>query len=404
MDDELAEVTVPQIWAGVDIGKEHHHCVVLDGRGERLLSRRVLNETALLELISDVLAFSGEALWAVDINHGGAALLIGLLLSHDQPMVYITGLAVHQASTAYRGQGKTDEKDAFVIADQARMRKDLGLLRPGDEIAVDLRTLTARRTDLVNDRTRQINRLRAQLLEIFPALERALNLSKKGPVVLLAGYQTPAAIRRRGVSRIGTWLKNRKVKNAGALAETVVEAARSQHTALPGEKLAAAMVARLAKGVMALDEEIAELDALIEARFHEHPHAEVIRSLPGMGALLGAEFIAATGGDMEAFGTPDRLASFAGVAPVPRDSGRVSGNMCRPRRYHRGLLRAFYLSSMASLRSCPASHSYYWRKRNEGKGHKQALLALARRRANVLWAMIRDGACYQILPTVTTTA
>ncbi|MEV7526821.1 IS110 family transposase [Streptomyces sp. NPDC091371] len=398
-------MTVPQIWAGVDIGKEHHHCVVLDARGERLLSRRVLNdETALLELISDVLTLSGEVLWAVDINHGGAALLIGLLLSHGQPMVYITGLAVHQASTAYRGQGKTDEKDAFVIADQARMRKDLGLLRPGDEIAVDLRTLTARRTDLVNDRTRQINRLRAQLLEIFPALERALNLSKKGPVVLLAGYQTPAAIRRSGVSRIGTWLKNRKVKNAGALAETVVEAARSQHTALPGEKLAAAMVARLAKGVMALDEEIAELDALIEARFHEHPHAEVIRSLPGMGALLGAEFIAATGGDMEAFGTPDRLASFAGLAPVPRDSGRVSGNMRRPRRYHRGLLRAFYLSSMASLRSCPASHSYYWRKRNEGKGHKQALLALARRRANVLWAMIRDGACYQILPTVTTTA
>lgn len=99
----------------MDIGKEHHHCVVLDERGDRLLSRRVLNdESALLELISDVLALSEDTLWAVDINHGGAALLIGLLLSHDQPMVYITGLAVHQASTAYRGQGKTDEKDAFV--------------------------------------------------------------------------------------------------------------------------------------------------------------------------------------------------------------------------------------------------------------------------------------------------
>ncbi|WP_405597445.1 IS110 family transposase [Streptomyces sp. NBC_01410] len=396
---------MPQIWAGVDIGKEHHHCVVMDAQGERLLSRRVLNdEPDLLQLISDVLALSEEALWAVDINHGGAALLIGLLLSHDQPMVYITGLAVHQASTAYRGQGKTDEKDAFVIADQARMRKDLGLLRPGDEIAVDLRTLTARRTDLVNDRTRQINRLRAQLLEIFPALERALNLSKKGPVVLLTAYQTPAATRRSGAKRIGTWLKNRKVKNAATLAETVVEAAHSQHTALPGEKLAATMVARIAKGVMALDEEIAELDALIEARFHEHAHAGVIRSLPGMGALLGAEFIAATGGDMEAFGTADRLASFAGLSPVPRDSGRVSGNMRRPRRYHRGLLRAFYLSAMASLRTCTASQAYYSRKRNEGKGHKQALPALARRRANVLWAMIRDGACYQVRPSVTAAA
>jgi transposase len=405
LDDELAEVTVPEIWAGVDIGKEHHHCVVIDAQGERLLSRQVLNdESALLELIGDVLAFSEDALWAVDINHGGAALLIGLLLGHGQPMVYLTGLAVHQASAAYRGQGKTDAKDAFVIADQARMRKDLGTLRPGDEIAVDLKILVRRRTDLVNDRTRHINRLREQLLEICPALERALILTNKGPVLLLTGYQTRAAIRRSGVKRIETWLKNRKVKGAATLAQAAVEAAQAQHTSLPGETLAASMVARLAKGVMALEEEIAELDALIEARFHEHPHADVIRSLPGMGAMLGATFIAATGGDMNAFGTADRLAAFAGLSPVPRDSGRVSGNMRRPRRFHRGLLRAFYLSSMASLRSCPASRAYYERKRAEGKGHKQAVLSLARRRANVLWAMIRDGACYQAAPPVTRAA
>ncbi|MEU0634542.1 IS110 family transposase [Streptomyces sp. NPDC005989] len=398
-------MAVPQIWAGVDIGKEHHHCVVIDAQGKRLLSRRILNdETVLLELIGDVLALSGDVLWAVDINHGGAALLIGLLLSHGQPMTYLTGLAVHQASAGYRGQGKTDAKDAFVIADQARMRNDLGLLRPGDEIAVDLRTLTGRRTDLVCDRTRQINRLRAQLLEFFPALERTLALTNRGPVLLLTGYQTPAAFRRSGAKRVETWLRNRKVKNASAIAASAIEAAVGQQTSLPGEKLAAAMVARLAKGVIALDEEIAELDALIEARFREHPHAEVIRSLPGMGPLLGAEFIAATGGDMDAFSTPDRLAGFAGLAPVPRDSGRVSGNMRRPRRYHRGLLRAFYLSSMASLRTCAASRTYYQRKRDEGKGHKQAVLSLARRRANVLWAMLRDGACYKPAPSVTLAA
>lgn len=84
------------------------------------------------------------------------------------------------------------------------MRNDLGRLRPGDEIAVDLRTLTRRRTDLVCDRTRQINRLRAQLLEICPALERTLTVTNRGPVMLLTAYQTPAAIRRSGVKRIET--------------------------------------------------------------------------------------------------------------------------------------------------------------------------------------------------------
>ena len=83
----------------------------------------------------------------------------------------------------YRGEGKTDARDAFVIADQARVRRDLGLLL-GDEIAVDLRILTTRRSDLVADRTRQINRLRAQLLEIFPALERAFDYGKNKAVPL----------------------------------------------------------------------------------------------------------------------------------------------------------------------------------------------------------------------------
>lgn len=396
---------MPQIWAGMDIGKEHHHCVVINADGERLLSRRVLNdESALPELIADVLALDTDVLWAIDLNHGGAALLIGLLLSHDQPMVYITGLAVHRASASYRGEGKTDAKDAFVIADQARMRRDLRPLRPGDEIAVDLRTLTTRRTDLVCDRTRQINRLRAQLVEIFPALERTLDLTNKGPVTLLTGYQTPAAIRRSGARRIETWLRNRKVRGAAALAKTAVEAAEAQHTALTGEKLAASMVVRLAKGVMALDEEIAEVEAHIEARFREHPHAAVILSLPGMGQQMGAAFIAATGGDMDAFGSADRLAGYAGLAPAPRDSGRINGNLRRPRRFHRGLLNAMYLSALCSLKNCPASKSYDARKRSEGKGHKQALLALARRRLNVLWAMIRDGACYQATPAVTAAA
>ncbi len=393
---------MPQIWAGMDIGKQHHHCVVIDGDGRRLLSRRVLNdESALLELISDVLEISAEALWAVDLNHGGARLLIALLVAHEQPVAYLTGLAVHRASGTYRGEGKTDARDAFVIADQTRMRRDLGMLRPGDEVAVDLRILTTRRSDLIADRTRQINRLRAQLLEIFPVLERAFDYSKsKAALVLLTGYQTPAAIRRAGASRLESWLRNRKVRNAAAVARTAVEAAQAQHTVVPGEAMAADMVARLAREVMALDEQITEINALIEARFRDHRLAEVIVSLPGVGTLLGAEFIAATGGDMTAFGTADRLAAFAGLAPAPRDSGRVHGNLRRPRHYHRGLLRVFYLSSMVSIRTSASSRVYYDRKRTEGKTHTQAVLALSRRRVNVLWAMLRDGQCYHHSPSV----
>ena len=195
-----------------------------------------------------------------------------------------------------------------------------------------------------------------------------------------------------------TWLRQRKGRNADAIARLAIEAATAQQSTLPGQKLAAAMVERLAKGVIALNTEIAEIDAMIEDRFRQHRHAAVMLTLPGFGPILAAEFLAATGGQMAAFGTADRLAGYAGLAPVPRDSGRIHGNLRRPRRYHRGLLRSNYLAAMASLPVCPESKRYYQRKRAEGKRHEQALLCLARRRLNVLWAMLRDNTDYHCSP------
>ncbi|WP_198165612.1 IS110 family transposase [Nocardia fusca] len=388
-----------QLWAGVDAGKSAHHCVVIDAGGKRLLSRRVVNdERPLGELIDAVAGLADDAsvTWAIDLNHGGAALLIAMLAERDQRLLYIPGRTVHWASGTYRGDGKTDAKDAAIIADQARMRRDLQPLRVGDETAVELRILTSRRTDLGCDRTRAINRLRAQLLEYFPALERAFDLrASKSALILLTGYQTPDSIRRLGETRLAAWLRKNGARTSARVAATAIEAAKTQHTTVTGQQLAAAMVARLAKEVRELDIEIGEIDAMIEQRFRRHRHAETILSMPGFGVLLGAEFIAATGGDMTAFDSVDRLAGVAGLAPVPRDSGRVSGNLKRPRRYDRRLLRACYLAAQVALVHDPISRTFYQRKRAEGKTHTQAVIALARRRLNVLWAMLRTGTPYR---------
>jgi hypothetical protein len=125
-------------------------------------------------------------------------------------------------------------------------------------------------------------------------------------------------------------LRKRKAYNAAAVAATAIEAANAQHTTVPGQQIAAAMVARLAKEVTALDTEIGDTETMIEDRFRRHRHAEIILSMPGFGVALGAEFLAATGGDMAAFDSVDRLADVSGLAPVPRDSGRISGNRKRP--------------------------------------------------------------------------
>lgn len=101
-----------------------------------------------------------------------------------------------------------------------------------------------------------------------------------------------------------------------------------------------------------------------------------------MGPILGAEFVVA-GGDLSAYADAGHLASAAGLVPVPRDSGRRTGNLHRPKRNSRRLRRALYLSAQTSIVREGPNRDFYLKKRGEGSKHVQAVIALARRRAGV---------------------
>ena len=382
-------------WVGVDVGKEFHWAHVLDASGRQLLSRKVENDEAdILELIDQALSSAEEVVWAVDQPGGSAALLLGLLWERNQRVLYVPGLSVDRARDAYRGESKTDARDAHVIADQARMRPDLGELEAGEQEIAELQLLLARRRDLITDQGRTITRLREVLLSLFPALERALDLNGKGPLILLTRYQTPAQLRRAGHKRVATYLRNRSVKGSDKVAYKALSAARSQSVSLPAQEVASRIVAELAAEVLALKERIESIDEEIGRRFFARPGARILISLPGMGPILGAEFLVCVG-DISAFESADRLAAYAGLVPAARDSGKRVGNHRRMRGGNKTLKRVFYQSAFASLRGSPESRAFYDRKRAEGKRHTQALIALARRRVNVVWAMLRDGTTYE---------
>ncbi len=377
-------------WVGVDAGKGCHWAVMLDADGEVLFSRKVQNDEGDLSvLLEEALRLVPDPTWAIDQPGGTAALLLTLLWERDQKVLYVPGIAVDRARDAYRGEAKTDARDARLIAEQARMRKDLGSLRPTDELLVELKLLTAHRRDLVTDRTRAISRLRDILVSSFPALERALDPRGKGALVLLERYQTPDALRRSGRRRVEAYLKKRGVRNASRLAEAALDAARAQRVRVPGQELAARIVACIAGELLALNGRIDALDEELLRSFSAHPLSEILVSLPGMGARLGAEFLVAVG-DPSAFATAGHLAAYAGLVPVARDSGKRVGNHRRMSGGNKMLKRVFYQSAFASLRT-PHSRGFYERKRGEGKRHHQAVIALARRRVDVLFAMLRDG-------------
>lgn len=202
---------IERAWAGIDAGKAHHHVVVIDPNGKRLLSRRVANtEPDLIEMIDAVQALATQIAWAIDLADGPAALLIAMLLQRGQSLVYLPGIAVNRATGGYRGEGETDAKDAAVIADQARMRNDLRGLQIQEATIAELRMVTAHRADLSSDRVRAINRLHGRLTGIFPALEGNLDFANQGPLILISGFQTAEAVCAIGAQQLERWLRSRK--------------------------------------------------------------------------------------------------------------------------------------------------------------------------------------------------
>lgn len=398
----------PLVWVGVDVGKASHHACAMDATGKVVFSRKVANDQAAIEqLVARAGEAAAEVRWAIDLTSNAAALLMAVLIDRGQQVVYVPGRVVNRMTGVFRGETKSDAKDARVIAETARMRTDLTPVTATDDLVVELTRLTAHREDLMADWVRGVNRLRDLLTGIFPALERAFDYSTRSALVLLTGFQTPAAIREAGAEGVSVFLREHGAwpKGIPGMAAAALAAAQEQTLRLPGEATTGILVARLARHLLDLDRQIKDTDKLITSQFREHPQAEIIESLPGLGPILGAEFLVVTGGNLTGFATAGRLASYAGLVPVAQDSGRVTGNLRRPKRYNRRLRRVFYMAALSSIRANGPSRAFYNRKRGERLIHTQALLALARRLVDVLWALLRDGRTFaQTAPQPTNAA
>ena len=136
-----------------------------------------------------------------------------------------------------------------------------------------------------------------------------------------------------------------------------------------------------------------ELAGEVEEILDAHPLAQVLISMPGIGVRTAARILLEIG-DASAFASSAHLAAYAGIAPVTHRSGTSIKGEHPARAGNRKLKRAFFLAAFAALRD-PASRAYYDRKRAEGKKHNAALICLARRRCDVLYAMLRNKTLYQ---------
>jgi transposase len=386
---------------GIDVAKDFHWVQAVDRRdSEVLFSGRVDNTPpALAAFVEQLEALRdhGPLKAGIDVVGGIASVLTAMLLQAGIEVVYVSGLAVNRAREGTTGgEHKSDPRDAAVIAEQVRQRRDLRAIEPIGELDAEIRLLVARRRELVGEQTRRLNRLRDLLASIHPGLERVVDPTTKAGQQLLSRYVTPAEIRHAGRRRLAEHiLRAGRIprRHAEELADKALAAARDQTITVAGERLAAELVRELAAEAARTRGRLCALDRDLQAALARHPDAALIQSLPGMGATLAAEFIAEAG-SIDRFPTADRLAAAAGLAPVLKQSGKVR-YLKRAHGGNRTLKRVFFQSAFCSL-THPDSKAFYRRKRAERKTHHQAVLALARRRVDVLHAMLRNRTPYEL--------
>jgi transposase len=250
---------------------------------------------------------------------------------------------------------------------------------------VDLRLLTGRRQELVGDQTRRVDRMRDLLCSIHPGLERQLDMTAKSDLLLPSRWVTAVEIRAVGRARIVATLRRSKVTapRAQALAGKALAAAVEQDIVVTGEATTAGLVRELAADALLARDRIMAIDKRLEGLHDAHPDGELVRSLPGMGMTLTSEFLAEVS-SIDRFPTGNALAAASGLAPVVQQSGKTH----YLRRANSGK-RVFYQSALCADGLDPTSKAFYKRKRSEGKSQHQAVFALARRRINVLHAILR---------------
>ncbi|WP_351235348.1 IS110 family transposase [Streptomyces sp. NPDC002133] len=392
------------VYLGLDVGKGEHHGTALTPAGKKVFDRPLPNsEPRLRELFEKLQARHGTVLVVVDQPASIGALPLAVARDAGCRVAYLPGLTMRRIADLYPGEAKTGARDAAIIAGAARtMPHTLRDLASDDETVAELGMIVGFDDDLAGEVTRVKNRMRGLLTQIHPSLERVLGPRLDHPAVLflLERYGSPAQLRKAGRRRLISMLRPKAPRMAERLVEEIFDALDEQTVVVPGTDAAALILPSLARSLVSVLDQRKLLAARIEELLEAHPLAQVLTSMPGIGVRTAARILIDVGGG-SSFATAGHLAAYAGLAPATRRSGSSIRSEQPSRRGNRQLKRAFYLAAFASL-SQPDSRAYYDRKRREGKHHVAAIICLARRRIDVLFAMLRDGTFYQ--PPTTATA
>lgn len=394
------------LFIGDDWAEDHHDIEIVDDTGRVLARKRVpeglLGITQLHELIATFLPDPGteptpepQVVVGVETERGA---WVASLVAAGYRVYALNPLSAARYRERHSTSGaKSDAADAHLLAEIVRL--DRAHHRPvaGDTALAEGVKLAARaHQNLIWERTRHVLRLRSALREFFPAALAAFEQLDEPDTLELLGKapdpDTAATLSKRAVSAALARANRRNVEQRATEIVTVLRAQELRQPT-PVQTAFAAIVSAEVTIIATLNSQIDALGEVVRTHFGQHPAAEIITSLPGLGPILGARLLGEFGDDPERYVDAKACKAYAGTAPITRASGKKKVVLSRYARNKR-LADAAQQWAFSSMRGSAGAKAYYQQLRAREMGHQAALRQLANRWIGILHGCLKTGTCY----------
>jgi len=389
------------IFVGVDWSEAHHDVCVLDEAGD-VLARKKIPDTfegvrALHEMLAAYVEEPDEVLVGIEKERG---LIVVALLGANYRVYALNPLSVARYRERHVTSGsKSDPGDAKVIADVVRTDRHNHREAGSDSENADaIKVLARAHQRAIWSRQREKNALRNALMDYYPGALLAFgnDLDDGDAVEVLAVAPTPALGAALSLAKITSALRR------GGRQRNLERTAKKIQAALRAEQLRERPMVELAYGtitgahvamIRAYSAEIVQLEVALASDFEQHPDAKIIRSLPGLGMVLGARVLGEFGDAPNRYADAKSRRNYAGTSPVTKASGKFRVVLARYSR-NAQLASAADQWAFCSLTPSPGARAYYDELRARRKTHRQALRQLANRWVGILHACLDQRALY----------
>lgn len=397
--DEVSqlEVSIVEVFIGIDWGEQHHQVHALDGGGGTALSLRVPHDRSGLERLRVALAGLGEPSEVGVAIERREGLLVDHLLAWGYPIYPVNPKVAARAREGYRAAPvKSDVLDAFALADL--LRRQVAAWRPlrrPSAVLAELGALVRDRERFVVEHRRLQHQLRAVLETYYPAATKLFSgLDRAITLAFLRRYPTPAEAERLTAHRLGRFLARQGYSGRTA-PEVLIERIRA-HTGTPNAGVDAAR-ARAMLALVDLLEQVGRIlddyETAIAGVLERHPDAALFASFPGTGPITAATLLAEIGEDRSRFPSPGSLLAEAGLAPVTRQSGSSRRVGFRYAANHH-LRAAWGQWMLTAIRISPWTRAAYDAARARGQSHSRAVRSVGARWGRILWRCWLDRQPY----------